>query len=70
MAGHLLLLAWSLSKISIANTSVLANITPIWTVILGWLIWGQEFDKLFLIGMGVAIVGASAIGIEDWQLGT
>lgn len=69
-AGHLLLLAWSVSQISLANTSVLANMTPIWTVLLGWLIWGQEFDKIFFIGMGIAIVGASAIGIEDWQLAT
>ncbi|MGD1703521.1 DMT family transporter [Dapis sp. BLCC M229] len=70
LAGHLLLLAWSLSQISITNTCLLANMTPIWTVLLGWLIWSQKFDNLFLIGMGVAIAGASIIGIEDWKLAT
>ena len=70
LVGHLLLLAWSLSQISIANTCLLANITPIWTVVLGWLIWGKKFDNLFLIGMGIAIAGVSVIGIEDWQLAT
>lgn len=69
-AGNQLLLAWSLSQNSVANTSVLTNMTPIWTVILGWLIWKQKFDNIFLIGMGVAIVGASAIGIQDWQVAT
>mgnify|MGYP001794635199 CR=1 FL=1 len=69
-AGNQLLLAWSLSQTSVANTTVLTNMTPIWTVILGWLIWNKSFDNIFLIGMGVAITGACAIGIEDWQLAT
>ncbi len=69
-AGNQLLLAWCLSQTSVANTTVLTNMTPIWTVILGRLIWGQKFNKIFLIGIGVAIVGASAIGIEDWQVAT
>ncbi len=69
-AGNQLLLAWSLSQTSVANTTVLTNMTPIWTVILGWLIWNQTFDNIFLIGMGIAIAGACAIGIEDWQLAT
>ncbi|MDY6805468.1 MAG: DMT family transporter [Cyanobacteriota bacterium] len=69
-AGNQLLLAWSLSQTSVANTTVLTNMTPIWTVILGWLIWNQTFDNIFLIGMGVAVTGACAIGIQDWQLAT
>ncbi|MGD1911644.1 MAG: EamA family transporter, partial [Rivularia sp. (in: cyanobacteria)] len=40
-AGNQLLLAWSLSQTSVANTTVLTNMTPIWTVILGWLIWNK-----------------------------
>ncbi|MEL7039664.1 MAG: DMT family transporter [Cyanobacteria bacterium J06592_8] len=69
-AGNQLLLAWSLSQTSVANSTVLTNMTPIWTVILGYLIWNQTFDNIFLIGMGVSITGACVIGIEDWQLAT
>jgi len=69
-AGNQLLLAWSLSQTSVANTTILTNMTPIWTVFFGWLIWNQKFDNIFLIGMGVAVVGACAIGLEDWQLAT
>ncbi len=69
-AGNQLLLAWSLSQTSVANTTVLTNMTPIWTVILGGLIWNQAFDNIFLIGMGVSITGACVIGIEDWQQAT
>lgn len=68
--GNQLLLAWSLSQTSVANTTILTNMTPIWTVLLGWLIWNQTFDRIFLMGMGVAIMGACFIGIEDWQLAT
>lgn len=67
-AGNQLLLAWSLSQTSVANTTILTNMTPIWTVMLGWLIWNQTFDSMFLTGMGVAIIGACSIGIQDWQL--
>lgn len=67
-AGNQLLLAWSLSQTSVANTTILTNMTPIWTVILGWLIWNQTFDNIFLTGMGVAVIGACSIGIQDWQL--
>lgn len=69
-ASNQLLYAWSLSQTSVANSTVLTNMTPIWTVLLGWLVWSQKFDNIFLIGMGVAIAGACAIGIEDWQLAT
>lgn len=68
--GNQLLLAWSLSQTSVANTTILTNMTPIWTVLLGWLIWNQKFDHFFLIGMAVAIIGACFIGIEDWRLST
>ncbi|NEQ36160.1 MAG: DMT family transporter [Okeania sp. SIO3I5] len=69
-AGNQLLLAWSLSQMTVANTTILTNMTPIWTVLLGWLIWNQTFDKVFLIGMAVAVVGACMIGLQDWQLAT
>ncbi|MEL7034996.1 MAG: DMT family transporter [Cyanobacteria bacterium J06592_8] len=69
-AGDQLLWAWSLTQTSVANSTLLTYLNPLWTTFLGWLIWGQQFDKRFLIGMGVAIVGACMIGIEDLQVAT
>lgn len=67
-AGDQLLWAWSLTKISVANSTLLTNLSPLWTTLFGWSIWGQHFEKRFLIGMVVAIVGACIIGVEDMQV--
>lgn len=67
-AISLSLWAWSLTQTSIANSTLLNNMMPIFTTLGGWLIFRQQFSKRFLIGMAVAIAGAIAIGIEDLQV--
>ncbi len=62
--------AWSVSQTAIAISTVLASIKPIFTCLLACLLWGQRFDNKFLIGMIIAIAGASAIGFDDLQIGT
>ncbi|NEQ36913.1 MAG: DMT family transporter [Okeania sp. SIO3I5] len=62
--------AWSVSQTDLAISTVLASIKPIFTCLLAWLLWGQRFGNKFLIGMIIAIVGASAIGLDDLQIGT
>ncbi len=67
-AISLSLWAWSLTQTSIANSTLLNNMMPIFTTLFGWLILRQQFSPRFLVGMAVAIVGAVAIGIEDLQV--
>ena len=67
-AISLSLWAWSLTQTSIANSTLLNNMMPIFTTIGGWLIFRQRFSLRFLMGMIVAILGAIAIGIEDLQV--
>ena len=64
-AISLSLWAWSLTQTSIANSTLLNNMMPIFTTLGGWLIFRQQFSPRFLIGMVVAVLGAVAIGIED-----
>ena len=61
--------AWSLSQTSVANSTVLRNLTPLFTSICGWLLLNHRFDSKFLLGMGLAIVGALVIGWDDFNLG-
>lgn len=63
----LALWAWSLTQTSIANSTLLNNMMPIFTTLGGWLIFRQSFSRQFLIGMAVAILGTVIIGIEDLQ---
>lgn len=67
-AVSLALWAWSLTQTSIANSTLLNNMMPIFTTLGGWLIFRQQFSSQFLLGMAIAIGGAIAIGIQDLQL--
>ena len=66
-AISLALWAWSLTQTSIANSTLLNNMMPIFTTLGGWAIFRQRFSKRFLIGMAIAILGALAVGVEDLQ---
>lgn len=66
-AASLTLWAWSLTQTSVANSTLLNNMMPIFTTLGAWLLLGQRFKAKFLLGMAVAIVGAIIIGVEDLQ---
>lgn len=67
-AGSLSLWAWSLTQTSIANSTLLNNMMPIFTTLGAWLLFGQRFKFKFLLGMFVAVGGAIAICLEDLQV--
>ncbi|MGD1702673.1 DMT family transporter [Dapis sp. BLCC M229] len=62
--------AWSLSQTTVAISTVLISLKPLFTCLFAWLAWGQRFDNKFLIGMIIAMVGAGSIGLEDLQIDT
>jgi drug/metabolite transporter (DMT)-like permease len=59
--------AWSLTQTSVANSNLLHNLTPIFATLCGWLFFRQSFDYKFLLGMGLAIIGAATITFGDFQ---
>lgn len=67
LAASLTLWAWSLTQTSVANSTLLNNLMPIFTTLGAWLLFGQRFQAKFLLGMAVAVGGAIAIGVEDLQ---
>ncbi len=76
LAVGLIFWAWSLEQTSIANSTLMHNLVPLFTVLGGWLAFGQKFARRFLVGMFVAIIGATVLesqsllslefGIEFW----
>ncbi|BAZ33413.1 hypothetical protein NIES4074_59230 [Cylindrospermum sp. NIES-4074] len=64
MLGRLLW-TWSLTQTSIANANVLGGLSPVFTTLGAWLIFKQLFDRKFLIGMLLAILGAAVLGLDD-----
>ena len=59
--------AWSLTQTNVANSTVLRNLTPLFTTLGGWLLLGWRFDNRFLVGLAVALSGAIAMGMDDLQ---
>jgi drug/metabolite transporter (DMT)-like permease len=57
--------AISLQYTSVAKSMLLNNLTPVFTTLGGWLFLGKRFDRKFLLGMSIALVGAIGLGLED-----
>lgn len=60
--------AWSLTQTSVANSALMHSLTPLFITLVGWIFFNRRFDKKFLIGMVIAIGGASALGLLDLQI--
>jgi len=48
---------WSIVWTSVANSTLLANLAPIFVTLAGWVLWRQKVTGTFLVGMFVAIAG-------------
>lgn len=68
LAGMLITLAWSLIQTTVANCELINNLTPVFTVVGGWLLFKQRFDRRFLVGCAIAVSGLLIIGFNDFQL--
>jgi drug/metabolite transporter (DMT)-like permease len=68
LSSSTILWAWSLTQTSIANSTLMYSTLPLFTVLMGWLLFGKSVDRIFLIGMAVTMAGSFIIGLDDFQL--
>ncbi len=61
--------AWSFTQTSVASSTVLRSLTPLFISTMAWLIFKQRCDRQFFFGMMLAIVGGLTISWDDFQLG-
>ncbi|MBW4600082.1 MAG: DMT family transporter [Calothrix sp. FI2-JRJ7] len=69
-ALNLVCIAWSLTQTSVAISTVLHNLAPIFTSLGAWLLFNQGFNRQFVIGMVIAFAGAIGIEIEELSTAT
>jgi drug/metabolite transporter (DMT)-like permease len=69
LAADFGLWATAMTQTSIATSTLLSNLTPLFTSLAAWLIWGKKFDRRFLVGMIVAVGFTLVIGLSDLQGG-
>ncbi|MBF2028565.1 MAG: DMT family transporter [Oscillatoriales cyanobacterium C42_A2020_001] len=67
LSGDLMLWAWALTQTSVANATLLANLTPVFSCLGGWILYRKRFDRQFIAGMAIAIAAVFAIGFGDSQ---
>ncbi|KAF3889902.1 DMT family transporter [Tolypothrix bouteillei VB521301] len=67
-AATLSLFAWSLTQTSVAISVILHNLAPIFTTVTACLLFRQNFDRPFFIGMVIAIGGAIMIEVEELHI--
>ena len=65
--ASLLLWTWSLSETSVANVALLSNLNPIFVGVAGYFLFGQKFDRRFVIGLILALIGAVAFELSEAQ---
>ena len=67
-AAYQLMWAWSLTQTSVANSEVMHSLAPIFTALLGWSFFGQQFDRIFTIGMAIAVTGSICLAANDFSI--
>jgi len=56
-AGDLAVWHWSILLTSIANTTLLANLAPVFVAAAAWLLYRQRLQTLFVAGLAAALAG-------------
>lgn len=67
-AGDLLLWHLAIMGTTIANATFFATMAPLWVVIFGWLVLGQRVGRSTLSGLGLCILGGSALVYQSLGL--
>jgi len=60
---------WSIVWTSVANSTLLANLAPIFVTLAGWLFWKRSVTPLFLVGMVAAIAGMFVLVGSNFSAG-
>ncbi|GAB4575036.1 MAG: DMT family transporter [Rhodothalassiaceae bacterium] len=68
-AADLGLWHWSIALTTIANATLFANISPVFVALAGFLLFGERFTRLFLVGLALAMGGALLLVGGDFSIG-
>lgn len=60
-AGDLAFWHWSIQATSVANATLLANLSSIFVTLAAWLLWRERPSTLFLAGLALALGGVALL---------
>jgi len=67
-AGDLAVWHWSIVLTSVANSTLLANLAPIFVTLAAWLLFRQQLSTKFLAGLATALTGMVVLIGGDFTL--
>ena len=67
-AGDLAVWHWSIVLTSVANSTLLANLAPIFVALAAWFLFRQKLHIKFLAGLVIALAGMALLIGGDFQL--
>ncbi len=67
-AGDLAVWHWSIVLTSIANSTLLANLAPIFVTLAAWLLFRRQLSAKFLLGLATSIAGMGVLIGGDFRL--
>lgn len=68
-AGDLVFWHWSLKFTAVANSTLLATMSPVWVTLGSFLIFKERFSLTFLLGIVFAVLGAAVLMGGSLQFG-
>lgn len=68
--GDLSIWHWSLQFTSVTNSTLLANVAPIFVTIGAWILFKDRITMSFILGMGLAIAGAAMLAGASRKVGS
>jgi drug/metabolite transporter (DMT)-like permease len=69
-AGDLAVWHWSIVLTSIANSTLLANLAPIFVALTAWLLFRKQLGMKFVTGLAIALAGMVVLIGGDFRLST
>jgi drug/metabolite transporter (DMT)-like permease len=66
--GDLAVWHWSIKFTTVTNSTLLANFSPMWVVVFGWVVFGERITRGFFMAMLVALAGVVLLIGSDFAL--
>ena len=67
-AGDLAFWHWSIVLTSVANSTLLANLAPIFVALAAWLLFHRQLSAKFMLGLAIAVTGMTMLIGGDFRL--
>jgi drug/metabolite transporter (DMT)-like permease len=62
-------LMYGLSQTSAGNASLLLNLESVFTALLAWIVFRENYDRRIVLGMGLIVAGGVELTFASWRSG-